>query len=206
MPKKVDHSERRESIAKAALAVIARDGIGGATLRAVAEEANTSSALLMHYVKSKDELLLAAHNYVVGMVFDRMTEAEQTYKGVEALRHVLWVVVPIDKKSQDIFKVWLGFWELSAQSKPVRQLLNRLYKESNKRFARLIREAQELGEVSKSIDADMTAWAATLLVDGIGAHIVGGGQKISEAEKKKLIDHWIERMLSPVKPRSRAGQ
>jgi AcrR family transcriptional regulator len=52
MPKKVDHSQRRESIAKAAFAVIARDGIAGATLRAVAEEAGTSSALLMHYIAS----------------------------------------------------------------------------------------------------------------------------------------------------------
>ena len=203
MPKKVDHTKRREGIAKAAFAVIARDGIAGATLRAVADEANTSSALLMHYIKSKDELLLEAHSYVVDMVLDRMVAAEKRYTGVEALRRVLWEALPLDKKSEDIFKVWLGFWEMSAQSAPVRLLLNRLYRESNARFARIIRHAQELGEVPKTIDVEMTAWEATILVDGIGAHIVGGGQKFSVAEKKRLVDHWIERMMAPQKPRAR---
>jgi len=199
MPKKVDHSKRRESIAKAAFEVIAREGIAGATLRAVAEEAGTSSALLMHYIKSKDELLLEAHNYVVGKVMSRMLAAEQRYKGVEALRRVLWEAVPLDKKSEDIFKVWLGFWEMSAQSAAIRSLLNHAYRVSNSNFARLIRGAQEQGEVPKDIDVELTAWGATTLVDGIGAQIVGGGQRISVAEKKRFIDHWIERMLSPRK-------
>ncbi len=201
MPKKVDHTKRRESIAKAAFAVIARDGIGAVTLRSVAEQAHTSPQLLTHYIKSREGLLLAAYNHFIAMTLERMIAAEQRYKGVEALRRSLWEGVPMDKKSEDNFRVWLSYSETASQSAPIRMLLNQGYQESNAHFARIIRHAQALGEVPKNIDIEMTAWGATMLVVGLGTHIVGGGEKISVAEKKHFIDHWIERMLSPKKAR-----
>jgi AcrR family transcriptional regulator len=201
MPKKVDHTKRREGIAKAAFDVIARDGIGAVTLRSVAEQAHTSPQLLTHYIKSRDGLLLAAYSHFIAMTLDRIVAAEQRYKGVEALRHSLWEAVPLDKKSEDNFRVWLSYAELASQNAAIRTLLNKGYQESNAHYARIIKHAQVIGEVPKNIDVEMTAWGATMLVVGLGAHIVGGGEKISLAQKKHFIDHWIERMLTPKKPR-----
>ena len=58
MGRAVDHDERREIFAGAALRVIMRDGIAGLTVRAVAKEAGFTTGALTHYFHSKDQLLM----------------------------------------------------------------------------------------------------------------------------------------------------
>jgi TetR/AcrR family transcriptional repressor of bet genes len=48
---------RREEILRAAFEVAAREGIGGLTIRAVAEEAGLSHALVLFHFKRKDQLV-----------------------------------------------------------------------------------------------------------------------------------------------------
>lgn len=49
MPKVVDHERRREDLARAVWAVVARAGVDGATVRAVATEAGWSIGALRYY-------------------------------------------------------------------------------------------------------------------------------------------------------------
>src|SRR5207248_8313763 len=60
MPKKVDHKERREAFLAAAYRTIKKKGIDGVTIRAVAREAGFTTGALVHYVDSKDKLLVQA--------------------------------------------------------------------------------------------------------------------------------------------------
>ena len=52
-------TERRAEILAAAVRVLAREGIAGATTRRIAAEAGINQATLLYYVGSKDELYLA---------------------------------------------------------------------------------------------------------------------------------------------------
>jgi AcrR family transcriptional regulator len=58
MPKVVDIDERRNELAAAAAELIARSGVGAATLREVAAEAGWTTGALTHYFADKRELLL----------------------------------------------------------------------------------------------------------------------------------------------------
>ncbi len=58
MPKLVDYDERRSELARAAANLIARAGIGAATMRDVAAEAGWTTGALTHYFADKRELLL----------------------------------------------------------------------------------------------------------------------------------------------------
>jgi AcrR family transcriptional regulator len=60
MPKVVDPGQRREAIADAVLAVVAREGLSAATLRNVAAEANLAIGSVRHYFDSHDELIIFA--------------------------------------------------------------------------------------------------------------------------------------------------
>ena len=60
MPKIVDWDERRDEILSATWRVIARDGITGATIRAIAKEANCSRGILGHYFDDKADILGSA--------------------------------------------------------------------------------------------------------------------------------------------------
>jgi AcrR family transcriptional regulator len=57
MPKVVDIAERRSELAAAAAQLIARSGVGAATLREVAAEAGWTTGALTHYFADKRELL-----------------------------------------------------------------------------------------------------------------------------------------------------
>lgn len=59
-------TERREALVRAALAVIARDGVHAATTRAITAEAGMSLASFHYAVPSRDDLLRDVVEYVVG--------------------------------------------------------------------------------------------------------------------------------------------
>ena len=57
MPRVVDVEERRQELTDAAARLIARAGIGAATMREVAAEAGLTTGALTHYFADKRELL-----------------------------------------------------------------------------------------------------------------------------------------------------
>jgi AcrR family transcriptional regulator len=58
MPRPSDDRRRRELLGEL-IATFARDGIGGRSLRDIAESVGTSHRMLLHYFGSRDELLLS---------------------------------------------------------------------------------------------------------------------------------------------------
>jgi len=197
MPKKVDHQQRRDHLAKACHRVIMQRGFAAATLREVAREAKMSSPLLVHYIKTREELLLHAHAYAAHILRNRFLRIEQDYKGLEAFRRILWGTIPHDKPSTDNFKLWLGFWEMAERSPHVKAKLTSLYQETSDRFERILQQAKELGEISNDLDLAVTAWTATTFVDGIGAQVLATNQKFPKERLKKYLNHWIEQNLRP---------
>ena len=57
MPARKDHDLRRRDISEAVWRVLATDGFGGLTLRAVAAALDASTGLLTHYFPNKHTLL-----------------------------------------------------------------------------------------------------------------------------------------------------
>ncbi|MCP5027668.1 MAG: TetR/AcrR family transcriptional regulator [Actinomycetia bacterium] len=60
MPQQVDHEQRRAEVGEAALRVIARDGVAGASIRAIAGEADMSTSWITHYFDGHDDVVLQA--------------------------------------------------------------------------------------------------------------------------------------------------
>ncbi|WP_020498728.1 TetR/AcrR family transcriptional regulator [Sciscionella marina] len=63
MPKKVDHRQRREAIARALWRVVDQQGVAQATMREVAQEAGISLGQLQHYFGSRTALLTFAMDF-----------------------------------------------------------------------------------------------------------------------------------------------
>ena len=57
MPRLADKQERREQVIEAAFRVIARDGLTGTSMRAVAKEAGCTIGLINHWFDSRDDLI-----------------------------------------------------------------------------------------------------------------------------------------------------
>jgi len=191
MPKKVDHKARREDFVAAAYRVIQSKGLARATVREVAKEAGFTTGALVHYVKSKDELLLAAAEYSGKIVRKRMMTPERTAPGIKALREVMYLALPLDADSRGNWNVWLGFWERSTQNAAVRTMMQARYTEWNNRLVRIIEAGQEVGELPKDVDAQRAAQGAVALVDGIGVQVTLAGRKVTARHQQRLVNDWI---------------
>ncbi|MDN7247009.1 TetR/AcrR family transcriptional regulator [Planococcus shenhongbingii] len=72
MPKLTNHEEVKQSIAEAAWKIILEQGLGGASVRAVAKEAGVSLGALRYYFSTQEELIAYSRELVYQRTAERM--------------------------------------------------------------------------------------------------------------------------------------
>jgi AcrR family transcriptional regulator len=194
MPKVVDHQERRLAFAEAAFRVIAKRGLQRVTVREIAREAGFTTGALVHYFKSKDQVLIQASEYSGIVVRTRMQLHEATRKGVDALKHVIYEALPMTPEMRGTWNVWLGFWDRATHNAEVRAITELRYKEWTDRLATLIKGAQNEGEISPKVDPIRAAQSLVSLVDGIGVRVLLTGGEMSAKRQKELVDSLIDNL------------
>lgn len=194
MPKVVDHQERRLAFAEAAFRVIAKRGLANVTVREIAREAGFTTGALVHYFKSKDQVLIQASEYSGTVVRDRMQAHEATRKGIDALKHVIYEALPDSPLMRGTWNVWLGFWERATHNKDVREITELRYKEWQNRIATLVKGAQATGELSARVDPVRAAQSIISLIDGIGVRVMLTGGEMSAKRQRELVDSLIDNL------------
>src|SRR5579863_7536450 len=110
MPKIVDWDSRRDEILSATWRVIARDGITGATIRAIAKEANCSRGILGHYFADKADILGSALVMSHRRVVARMEAQAAGLAGLDALRVIMLEALPLDDQRDLEAQIEISFW------------------------------------------------------------------------------------------------
>ena len=183
---------RREDLAKAALRVIVRQGLGKATVREVAREAGCSPGLITHYARTMDDLLLAAAEYTVTDAITRVMTVAEDRKGLDALRRVLLETLPLSSERVDVWKMWISFWDMTRPSERLRAVLDGHVVGQRRWFKRMIMAAQELQEISPKVDANFAADSLMVLAHGIGVVAALNSASMSAKKQRALLDDWIE--------------
>jgi AcrR family transcriptional regulator len=194
MPKIVDHEERRQAFAGAAFRVIANRGLARVTVREIAREAGYTTGALVHYFKSKDQVLIQASEFSGHLVRARMEHHEATRTGVDALKHVVHQALPMTPEMRGTWNVWLGFWARATHNKDVRAITELRYKEWQGRIATLVKNAQAEGEISPDVDPIRAAQSLVSLIDGIGVRVLLTGAEVSARRQKELVDALIDNL------------
>jgi AcrR family transcriptional regulator len=105
-------SEKEELILDAVLAVLARHGLSGVSLRAVAREAGVALGLATYYFTDKTTLVAAALERL-GTQDARMLEADPAADPVTQLRHALRRVADQEFLATDYLALRLQLWALA---------------------------------------------------------------------------------------------
>ena len=106
-------ADRREQILDAALAVLARDGISGVSMRAVAREADLSLGLANYHFEDKHGLLIAALERIADA--DAAIVAPRPDTDPEAdLRRALHLVAADEYLGVDYLALRLQLWSLAG--------------------------------------------------------------------------------------------
>ncbi|PRY40251.1 TetR family transcriptional regulator [Geodermatophilus tzadiensis] len=173
MPRTVDAAERRRQIAEAVWRVIRRDGVPGASVRAVAREAGTSMGSLRHWFATQDELLHFAMTLVVERARAR-GEAAASAGGplVARLLRVLEETLPLDDERQAETEVWLALTARALVDPRLAELRDRSAAELHAFCGDVVRVLTEAGEARSGLDLDLEAERLYAVLDGLAVHAV----------------------------------
>ncbi|WP_297774589.1 TetR family transcriptional regulator C-terminal domain-containing protein [uncultured Roseovarius sp.] len=160
---------RRQALVNATLALIAEQGVSGATVRAIAEKADVTQGLIRHYFSSKDELVQAAYlAHMAGMT-------EQTFEGAAHAgsarsRLAALVVASVSPPVVDAAAVglWAGFLGHVRRDTEMREVHARTYHDFRDRLETLIVAAlKEAGRGAQPTEARRLAIACNAVIDGL---------------------------------------
>ena len=194
MPKIVDHDVQRVKFAEAAMSLIARHGLDGLTMRAVAAEAGLSYGSLFHYFNSKDELLMHAVRHTTSLQTKRLNEYTNQYSGLKALEHLLCDDAIISESSRDDWMVWLTFLYKAALQESFAKMHTELIDGWLARITGLLEDAQQAGEISGKLDVVFEAMGIWAYSAGIGQLSLLHPKLLSVKLQKRLISAYLEKL------------
>ncbi|MBW4082272.1 TetR/AcrR family transcriptional regulator [Paenibacillus sp. S150] len=182
MPKIVDHSERKSHIAEATWRVIMNQGMKGATVRKIAQEAGVSLGALRHYFSSQHELLAFAMN----LVKERVNARIAAILGLglppkEKVTRVLLELIPVDDTTMAEMEVWFAFvFHLKYADEEYAELNDEIYPG----IRRLVDYLDRQGVLRQDLDKDNEAERLYALVDGLALHAMLEPERL---DKQRII-------------------
>ncbi len=191
MPKIVDWDSKRDEILSATWRVIARDGLIGATIRAIAKEANCSRGILGHYFQDKADILGSALVLSHRRVGARMAAATKGLTGLAALRIVMLEALPVDDRRDLEAQIEIAFWGRALGNAELRELQHTEFDRLCDRLRGHLREAADLGEMHDDFDIDLATHQLVVLIDGLSVERVLYRDRVSEQRQVEMLDRLL---------------
>lgn len=196
MPKIVDHEAERQRLAAAACRTIARAGVEGATLRAIADEASCSTGPLVHYFGDKSQILIHALRHAAHETGSRMLHALGREKGRAALRAVAEEGLPLDEVRQAEWRVWLSFWGQAVSGIDLAAEQRQRYSAWRRLVQVVLERMHAEGDLAGSLDLESEAELLVALIDGIGIQAMFEPERFDRRRQLQLLDAHLGRLFS----------
>ncbi len=180
MPTRVDHEERRRQIADALLRTAATRGLHATGMREVAAEAGVSLRLVQYYFGTKEELLLAAMQYLAARFGER---------GMARIRRLKETESPVSPRDviAAILTEALAIGPLVRNSDAVTGVV-----------AAQLRAAKAAGDTPACLDPDLEAVSLLAMSAGLGTSVLGGQSSAGQAQA--VIDYHLHRLFPASRP------
>jgi TetR/AcrR family transcriptional repressor of bet genes len=199
MPKKVNHSSRRATIAESVWRLTAKGGIEAVTMRGVAADAGMSLGQVQHYFASKDELLAFAFELVGEQVAARISRradpvAEEEPEPRQFVRNVLIEMLPLDEERSLEAHVSFAYLARAAVAPDLAAQLRKLNADLQDFVVDQIRRGQRGGTVPVHLDPAREARTLLAVLDGLTAHVLIGHHSPDDAEH--ALDTHLDDLFS----------
>ncbi|HLU34468.1 MAG TPA: TetR family transcriptional regulator C-terminal domain-containing protein [Thermomicrobiales bacterium] len=176
MVRRLAPETRRKMIAEAVLAIAAREGLDGATVRDVAAEAGVSAGMVQHHFRTRDEMLRFACEFMVertrgriGELTGSMTEPVSPRMVLGAMFHEM---LPLDDERRNGVRVWMAFLARAVVEPELEAFMRETHIGTHAAIVRLLREAETAGELRPGIDIEKAAMGLFATADGLVSHVL----------------------------------
>ena len=182
---------RRQALVAAAETVLAREGVGGTSVRTICAEAGVSPGLLRHYFEGVDELIAAAYE-AVGQRIDTALDAALAAAGPTPRGRLLaYLGASFSAPVLDprLLAAWIGFWSLVKTKPRIAAIHAASYAGFRARLEAL------LGEAGAS-EIRLAAIALTAIVDGLWLELCLDPATFSPEEARAVVTRalggWLD--------------
>lgn len=169
-------AERRQSLLDAAVAVIAKKGLIGVTIRRIAAEAKCSYGVVSFHFKSKEGIIIAALDYLSDEYEQLLTRGNRTGSPARRLKTMIESDFDGRVASAKRIAVWVSFWAETVRVRSYRkrcaELKARYNASAESDVAALAKErglTVDAAQVAHSLNAMIDGfWIANLVADNTG--------------------------------------
>ncbi len=167
MPKIVDHEKQKQLLAKATWKVIQNEGIEGASVRKIADEAGISPGSMRYYFSTQSELLYFSMKLVAEKIRNRITNIPFTGNPFQDALLLLSELVPIDEEKRAEMEVWLVFNIKALTDSSLQELSRNLYIETKEGLSNIIETLMNQENAAPSLDKETEVQILYSLIDGL---------------------------------------
>ena len=206
MPKRVDHEERRRQIADALLRTAATRGLHATGMREVAAEAGVSLRLVQYYFGTKEELLLAAMQYLAARFSERAVARFREASGSggparprDVIAAILAEGLTADEERRTFNVLYTAYFALSLtdQALAIGPLVRNSAAVIDVVAAQLL-SAQAAGDTPAHLDPDLEAFSLIAMSAGLATSVLGGQSSVQQAQA--VIDYHLDRLFPALRP------
>lgn len=199
MPRRVDHAQRRREIVEATLRVVHRDGLDGATTRAIADEAGCTLSVLAHFFGNKDAILLAAQTAVFERIVLRAFRIGGELLGLAALQQALEASLPLDAERAADAAANAAFAADALTHPDLAEARLRSRQDIRRVLYGCLTEARELGELRDDVDDAAVVHEFFVLVEGAAlSEVLDPAEPGVTPRSLLLATAFVERLRHPV--------
>ncbi|WP_310552027.1 TetR/AcrR family transcriptional regulator [Paenibacillus glufosinatiresistens] len=189
MPKIVNHEQKKEYIAAAAWRVILREGMKGATVRGIAQEAGMSLGALRHYFSTQEDLIAYAMQLVRERALLRITANDRPDLPPKTrVLNLLFEVVPWSEDTRAEMDVWLAYvFSLGPKADTLG-----VQQEMRTGMQSLIAYLSEVRMLREGTDPELAAETLYSLVDGLAMHAYLEPGRLSKERIAAVLTGYLD--------------
>ncbi|MBH8553773.1 TetR/AcrR family transcriptional regulator [Nostocaceae cyanobacterium CENA357] len=193
--KTANYSVRRLEVTEAAWRVIIHEGLDRASMRAIAQELGSTTGVVTHYFRDKDELMLFALERVFENLFQDMEICAKGKHGIERLEQMIFAALPFEPSGMQGWQIWLAFLGYAIGRKKLIEEHRKRYDSLRQVICQELADLQIAKLIREDINLMLEANALIALVDGIGTGYVINPEQFHPDQQRYLVQRHIRTSL-----------
>jgi AcrR family transcriptional regulator len=189
-------ASRRRIVAEAALRVISRDGMEGASMRAIAHEIGQSTGVLTHYFRDKESLVLFTISAVTESVTETLTPLFKTAVTPELFTSAFEKMVDSEEITDVYWRAWLALTTASMRGGAVHAQQSRSYENYRKAIADLLIRLKTDGWLRSDLDVTECAMKLVAFIDGIGIQSIISPETLGPSKRAAAVRSYCDDLFT----------
>lgn len=191
------YERKRVEVLEATWRAILRVGLENVTIREIAVEMNATTGTVVHYFRTKDEVLLYALEHLINAMEGEISRQLEGVSGITRLEHILYASLPLDAEGETGWRIWLAFLKTSVGNTDLAAEHKRRYAFMRGALVEELRALQSQKAIRNGLDLTLEADAMVALADGLGVGRVIDPDRFAAAQQRMLVKRHIQAFLAP---------